>query len=530
MLSYRPIRCALISVSDKTEILTLAQDLFRRGIKLFSTGGTARFLARSGLVITEVSDYTGFPEIMDGRLKTLHPKVHGGILGRRHKDCDVMDSHGIMPIDMVVVNLYPFSQVASCSACTLEEAIDQIDIGGLTMIRSAAKNYRDVAVVVNISDYTTISKELDQNGNSLTLKTRFYLAAKAFKYTASYDSKIANYFSNILTDSDQERMKPSEFFPSILHLNFIKKEDIRYGENSHQKAAFYIEDTNLQPCVATAQQLQGKNLSYNNIADADTALECVKEFELPSCVIVKHSNPCGVASAQTLFEAYEKAYKTDSSSAFGGVIAFNRELDLATIKSVISRQFVEVIISPSISSEALNLAVTKKNLRILICGEWKQLRHMALDFKRVKGGLLVQSQDTKIVSKNQLRVVSKRLASQRDILDSLFGWKVAKFVKSNAIVYVRNNMTLGIGAGQMSRVYSAKIASIKAAEQGLQLQGSVMASDGFIPFSDSIEVAASVGVKCVIQPGNSIRDDEVIAAVDKYNMVMIFTDIRHFRH
>ncbi|VFP78848.1 Bifunctional purine biosynthesis protein PurH [Candidatus Erwinia haradaeae] len=529
MLSYRPIRCALISVSDKTDILPLAQDLSRRGIKLFSTGGTARFLASSGLIITEVSDYTGFPEIMDGRLKTLHPKVHGGILGRRHKDCDVMDSHGIIPIDMVVVNLYPFSQVASCSACTLEEAMDQIDIGGLTMIRAAAKNYRDVAVVVKISDYTTISKELDKNGNSLTLKTRFHLATKAFKYTASYDSKIANYCGDILKDSDQSSMKSSECFPSNLHLNFIKKEDIRYGENSHQQAAFYIENKYLQPSVATAQQLQGKNLSYNNIVDADTALECVKEFELPSCVIVKHSNPCGVASAQTIFDAYEKAYKTDSSSAFGGVIAFNRELDLATIQAVISRQFVEVIISPSISSEAMNLTITKKNLRILICGAWKQ-RQMELDFKRVRGGLLVQSQDTKIVSKNQLRVVSKRLASQKDMLDSLFCWKVAKFVKSNAIVYARNNMTLGIGAGQMSRVYSAKIASIKAAEQGLQLHGSVMASDGFIPFSDSIEVAASVGVKCVIQPGNSIRDDEVIAAVDKYNMVMIFTDVRHFRH
>ncbi|VFP88502.1 bifunctional phosphoribosylaminoimidazolecarboxamide formyltransferase/IMP cyclohydrolase [Candidatus Erwinia haradaeae] len=529
MLPYRPIRCALLSVSNKAGILIFAQDLFRRGIKLLSTGGTARFLTEAGVVVTEMSDYTGFPEIMDGRLKTLHPKVHGGILGRRNQDFRIMDLYGMIPIDLVIVNLYPFPQSISCSTCTLEEAIDQIDIGGSTMVRAAAKNYKDVAVVVDVSDYATISEELDRNENALTLKTRWNLAIKAFEYTAAYDSIISHYFSGIESCSDKSGVKSCKLFPSILNLNFIKKEDIRYGENSHQAAAFYIEDGLLHPSVSTAKQLQGKHLSYNNIADADAALECVKEFDLPSCVIVKHCNPCGVASADTILDAYQNAYKTDPSSAFGGVIAFNRELDAVTAQDIISRQFVEVIIAPSISSEAMQLTSSKNSLRILLCGNWKKSQ-MDVDFKRVKGGLLVQSRDTKIVSKHELRVVSKRLASDQDIFDSLFGWKVSKFVKSNAIVYVRNNMTLGIGAGQMSRAYSAKIAAIKAAEVGLKLEGSIMASDGFIPFRDTIDSAASVGVNCVIQPGNSIRDDEVISAVDEYNMVMIFTNFRHFRH
>ncbi|MGF6560619.1 bifunctional phosphoribosylaminoimidazolecarboxamide formyltransferase/IMP cyclohydrolase [Erwinia aphidicola] len=529
MQQRRPLRRALLSVSDKAGILEFAQALSQRGVELLSTGGTARLLAEAGLPVTEVSDYTGFPEMMDGRVKTLHPKVHGGILGRRDQDDAIMAEHGISPIDIVVVNLYPFAQTVAREGCSLADAVENIDIGGPTMVRSAAKNHKDVAIVVKSSDYQAIIAELDANDNSLTLETRFDLAIKAFEHTAAYDSMIANYFGSLVPAYHGETAAPSGRFPRTLNLNFIKKQDMRYGENSHQDAAFYIEENVSEASVATAQQVQGKALSYNNIADTDAALECVKEFDQPACVIVKHANPCGVAVGASILDAYERAYKTDPTSAFGGIIAFNRELDEATAQAIISRQFVEVIIAPAATEAALKVTAAKQNVRVLTCGQWQQ-RQSALDFKRVNGGLLVQDRDLGMVNESQLRVVSKRQPSEQELRDALFCWKVAKFVKSNAIVYARDNVTIGIGAGQMSRVYSAKIAGIKAADEGLEVKGSAMASDAFFPFRDGIDAAAAVGITCVIQPGGSIRDDEVIAAADEHGIAMIFTDMRHFRH
>jgi len=529
MQQPRPVRRALLSVSDKAGILEFAQALSSRGVELLSTGGTARLLADAGLPVTEVSDYTGFPEMMDGRVKTLHPKVHGGILGRRGQDDEIMQAHSISPIDMVVVNLYPFAETVAREGCSLEDAVENIDIGGPTMVRSAAKNHKDVAIVVKSSDYQTIIAELDANNNSLTLETRFDLAIKAFEHTAAYDSMIANYFGSLVPAYHGETGEPSGRFPRTLNLNFIKKQDMRYGENSHQDAAFYIEENVTEASVATAQQVQGKALSYNNIADTDAALECVKEFTGAACVIVKHANPCGVAVGSSILDAYERAYKTDPTSAFGGIIAFNRELDEATAQAIISRQFVEVIIAPSASPAALKITAAKQNVRVLTCGQWQQ-RQTGLDFKRVNGGLLVQDRDLGMVEESRLRVVSKRQPTEQELRDALFCWKVAKFVKSNAIVYARDNMTIGIGAGQMSRVYSAKIAGIKASDEGLEVKGSAMASDAFFPFRDGIDAAAAVGVSCVIQPGGSIRDEEVIAAADEHGIAMIFTDMRHFRH
>lgn len=529
MQQPRPVRRALLSVSDKAGILEFAQALSHRGVELLSTGGTARLLAEAGLAVTEVSDYTGFPEMMDGRVKTLHPKVHGGILGRRGQDDAIMAQHDISPIDMVVVNLYPFAQTVAREGCSLEDAVENIDIGGPTMVRSAAKNHKDVAIVVSSGDYEAIIAEMDAHENGLTLETRFDLAIKAFEHTASYDSMIANYFGSLVPAYHGERNQPAGRFPRTLNLNFIKKQDMRYGENSHQDAAFYIEENIAEASVATAQQVQGKALSYNNIADTDAALECVKEFSEPACVIVKHANPCGVATGDSLLSAYDRAYQTDPTSAFGGIIAFNRELDEATAQAIISRQFVEVIIAPAVSDAALKITAAKQNVRVLICGQW-QTRTAALDFKRVNGGLLVQDRDLGMVDASQLRVVSKRQPSEQELRDALFCWKVAKFVKSNAIVYARDGMTIGIGAGQMSRVYSAKIAGIKAGDEGLEVKGSAMASDAFFPFRDGIDAAAAVGVSCVIQPGGSIRDEEVIAAADEHGIAMIFTDMRHFRH
>ncbi|MBK0099566.1 bifunctional phosphoribosylaminoimidazolecarboxamide formyltransferase/IMP cyclohydrolase [Erwinia sp. S63] len=529
MQQRRPVRRALLSVSDKAGILEFAQALSSRGVELLSTGGTARLLADAGLPVTEVSDYTGFPEMMDGRVKTLHPKVHGGILGRRGTDDAIMAEHAINPIDMVVVNLYPFAQTVAKPDCSLADAVENIDIGGPTMVRSAAKNHKDVAIVVKSSDYEAIIAELDANENSLTLDTRFDLAIKAFEHTAAYDSMIANYFGSLVPAYHRDSKEPAGRFPRTLNLNFIKKQDMRYGENSHQDAAFYIEENVAEASVATAQQVQGKALSYNNIADTDAALECVKEFDEAACVIVKHANPCGVAVGGSILDAYERAYKTDPTSAFGGIIAFNRELDEATAQAIISRQFVEVIIAPSASEAALKVTAAKQNVRVLVCGQW-QGRVAALDFKRVNGGLLVQDRDLGMVDTSQLRVVTKRQPSEQELRDALFCWKVAKFVKSNAIVYARDNMTIGIGAGQMSRVYSAKIAGIKAGDEGLEVKGSAMASDAFFPFRDGIDAAAAVGISCVIQPGGSIRDDEVIAAADEHGIAMIFTDMRHFRH
>ncbi|ELY9425079.1 bifunctional phosphoribosylaminoimidazolecarboxamide formyltransferase/IMP cyclohydrolase [Cronobacter dublinensis] len=530
MQQPRPVRRALLSVSDKAGIVDFARALSARGVELLSTGGTASLLAQAGLPVTEVSDYTGFPEMMDGRVKTLHPKVHGGILGRRGQDDDIMAQHAISPIDMVVVNLYPFAQTVARDGCTLEDAVENIDIGGPTMVRSAAKNHKDVAIVVKSSDYSAIINELDANNGSLTFDTRFDLAIKAFEHTAAYDSMIANYFGSLVPAYHGETTAPSGRFPRTLNLNFIKKQDMRYGENSHQHAAFYIEEEEIKEAsVATAQQVQGKALSYNNIADTDAALECVKEFSEPACVIVKHANPCGVAVSDSALEAYNRAYQTDPTSAFGGIIAFNRELDAETAQAIISRQFVEVIIAPSASEEALKITAAKQNVRVLVCGEW-QARVPGLDFKRVNGGLLVQDRDLGMVTEGDLRVVTKRQPTEQELRDALFCWKVAKFVKSNAIVYARENMTIGIGAGQMSRVYSAKIAGIKAGDEGLEVKGSSMASDAFFPFRDGIDAAAAVGITCVIQPGGSIRDDEVIAAADEHGIAMIFTDMRHFRH
>ncbi|MFK3618248.1 bifunctional phosphoribosylaminoimidazolecarboxamide formyltransferase/IMP cyclohydrolase [Pasteurella multocida] len=533
MQPNRPIRQALLSVSDKTGIVEFAQALVQRGVKLLSTGGTAKLLADHGLAVTEVSDYTGFPEMMDGRVKTLHPKVHGGILGRRGTDDEVMSQQGIEGIDMVVVNLYPFAATVAKPNCSLEEAVENIDIGGPTMVRSAAKNHQDVAIVVNNSDFNAILAEMDQHQNSLTLETRFDLAIKAFEHTAQYDAMIANYFGQLVkpyfvAEEEDAEAKCGQF-PRTLNLNFIRKQTMRYGENGHQKAAFYVEQDVKEASVSTAKQLQGKALSYNNIADTDAALECVKSFDEPACVIVKHANPCGVALGADILAAYNRAYQTDPTSAFGGIIAFNRELDVKTAQTIIDRQFVEVIIAPTVAEEAKTLLKAKKNVRVLACGEWSSTQQR-LDVKRVNGGLLVQEADLGMVDLADLKVVSKRQPTEQELKDLLFCWKVAKFVKSNAIVYAKENQTIGIGAGQMSRVYSAKIAGIKAQDEGLDVAGCVMASDAFFPFRDGIDAAAKVGIQCVIHPGGSMRDQEVIDAADEHNMVMVLTGMRHFRH
>ncbi len=530
MNNARPIRRALISVSDKTGIVEFAQALAERGVDILSTGGTARLLAEQGIAVTEVSDYTGFPEMMDGRVKTLHPKVHGGVLGRRGQDDDVMAKHGINPIDMVVVNLYPFAETVAKEGCTLADAVENIDIGGPTMVRSAAKNHKDVTIVVNAHDYDRVIAEMDANEKSLTLETRFDLAIAAFEHTASYDGMIANYFGTMVPSYGENKEGDEESkFPRTFNQQFEKKQDMRYGENSHQAAAFYVEANPQEASVSTARQIQGKALSYNNIADTDAALECVKEFNEPACVIVKHANPCGVALGKDILEAYNRAYQTDPTSAFGGIIAFNQELDAATATAIVERQFVEVIIAPSVSAEAIEVVAAKKNVRLLECGEWST-KTTGFDVKRVNGGLLVQDRDQGMVSLDDLKVVSKRQPTEKELKDALFCWKVAKYVKSNAIVYAKGDMTIGVGAGQMSRVYSAKIAGIKAADEGLEVAGSVMASDAFFPFRDGIDAAAEAGIKCVIQPGGSMRDDEVIAAADEYGMAMIFTGMRHFRH
>ncbi|OCG20538.1 MULTISPECIES: bifunctional phosphoribosylaminoimidazolecarboxamide formyltransferase/IMP cyclohydrolase [unclassified Gilliamella] len=530
MQQFRPIRRALLSVSDKTGILEFAKALSERNVELLSTGGTAKLLMENQIPVTEVSDYTGFPEMMDGRVKTLHPKIHGAILGRRGIDDDVMQQHQITPIDMVVVNLYPFVQTVSNTNCTLEEAVENIDIGGPTMVRSAAKNHKYVAIVVDCGDYANIINMMDDNQNSLSFEYRFNLAIKAFEHTAKYDGMIANYFGQLVPPYMGETNEPSGEFPRTLNLQFIKKQNMRYGENAHQQAAFYVEQDVKEASIATAKQLQGKALSYNNIADTDAALECVKSFDEPACVIVKHANPCGVAVSDNILNAYEKAFKTDPTSAFGGIIAFNRALDAKTAQTIVDKQFVEVIIAPSVSQEALTIIQAKKNVRVLECGEWSTSASASLDFKRVNGGLLVQDRDVGMISPDVLMVVTKRKPTDQELSDALFCWKVAKFVKSNAIVYAKDNMTIGIGAGQMSRVYSAKIASIKAQDENLDVAGSVVASDAFFPFRDGIDAAAAAGVTCVIQPGGSIRDDEVIQAANEHNIAMIFTHMRHFRH
>jgi phosphoribosylaminoimidazolecarboxamide formyltransferase/IMP cyclohydrolase len=516
------VRRALISVSDKSGIGEFASALRALGVELLSTGGTYRLLRELGLDVTEVADYTGFPEMMDGRVKTLHPKVHGGILGRRGQDDDVMAAHGIDPIDMVVVNLYPFSATVANPDCTVEDAIENIDIGGPTMVRAAAKNHPFVSIVVNASDYGEILSEMQSNGGSTSLESRFNLAIKAYEHTAAYDGAIANHFGTLVPDGSPK-------FPRTFNAQFHKVQEMRYGENPHQQAAFYVEANPAEAGIATARQIQGKELSYNNVADTDAALECVKNFHEPACVIVKHANPCGVAIAGSLSEAYDLAFATDTESAFGGIIAFNRELDAKTAASIVERQFVEVIIAPSVSEEAAALVADKKNVRLLSCGEWS-VPGPALDYKRVNGGLLVQDRDLGMITRDDLSVVSKCQPTEQQLQDLMFAWIVAKFVKSNAIVYAANGQTIGVGAGQMSRINSARIAAIKAEHAGLSVQGSVMASDAFFPFRDGIENAGQAGIAAIIQPGGSIRDDEVIAAADEHGMAMVFTGMRHFRH
>lgn len=516
------IRRALISVSDKNGIVEFAKSLADFGVEILSTGGTYKILKENNVAIIEVADYTGHPEMMDGRVKTLHPKIHGGILGRRGIDDEVMQQHHINPIDMVVVNLYPFEQTVAKKDCSLEDAIENIDIGGPTMVRAAAKNHRDVAIVVSPNNYQTIINTMKANEGALPFDLRFDLAIQAYEHTAAYDGAIANHFGRLVKGG-------SEKFPRTFNLQLSKQEELRYGENPHQNSAFYVERNSTEASIASAKQLQGKALSYNNIADTDAALETVKQFNEPACVIVKHANPCGVAVASSILDAYNLAYATDSESAFGGIIAFNRELDAPTAQAICERQFVEVIIAPSVSEAALSVTRNKENVRVLACGEWSKTLP-ALDYKRVNGGLLVQDRDIALVSREQLKVVSKRQPTEKEINDCLFAWKVAKYVKSNAIVYAKNLQTIGIGAGQMSRVNSARIAAIKAEHAGLQVKGSIMASDAFFPFRDGIDNAASVGIECVIQPGGSMRDDDVIAAADEHNMAMLFTGMRHFRH
>jgi len=519
----KPIRRALISVSDKTGIVDFARDLAARGIEILSTGGTAGLLTEHDVPVVEVSDYTGFPEMMAGRVKTLHPRIHGGILGRRGVDEGVMRENGIKPIDLVVVNLYPFERTVADPGCDLATAIENIDIGGPALLRAAAKNHAGVAVVVDAGDYPRLIAEMEGHAGQVTEATRFDLAVKAFEHTARYDGAIANYLGRRLGDGEPE------VFPRALSMQLGLRQAMRYGENPHQRAAFFVERDPGEASVATARQLQGKELSYNNIADTDAALECVKQFaEGPACVIVKHANPCGVALGASLLEAYDRAYSTDPESAFGGIIALNDELDEETARAIVERQFVEVIVAPGVSPSAAATVAAKKNVRLLECGQWSGDGGYRMDFKRVNGGLLVQDADLQLI--REIRTVTQRPPSEDELKDLLFTWRVAKFVKSNAIVYGRGGMTIGVGAGQMSRVSSARIAAIKAEQAGLQVPGSVMASDAFFPFRDGIDQAAAAGVTAVIQPGGSMRDEETIAAANEHGMAMVFTGMRHFRH
>jgi phosphoribosylaminoimidazolecarboxamide formyltransferase / IMP cyclohydrolase len=515
------IRRALLSVSNKEGLLEFAQALHRRGVAILSTGGTASLLEKAGVPVTQVSSHTGFPEIMDGRVKTLHPKIHGGLLGRRELDDDVMRAHGIEPIDLLVVNLYPFAATIARPGCTFEDAIENIDIGGPAMVRAAAKNHDRVAVVVDPLDYATVLGELDAAG-AVSDQTRKRLAAQAFAHTASYDSAVASYLGRVVESAAGE-------YPQSLALHFNKRIDLRYGENPHQTAAFYAVADQQGASIGGARQLQGKTLSYNNIADGDTAFECVRQFAAPACVIVKHANPCGVALASDTLAAYDKAYRTDPTSAFGGIIAFNRPLTANTARAIVERQFVELIIAPEVEADALEICARKENVRVLVTGGLapSNLRH---EYRSVNGGLLVQTRDAGMVTQAELKIVTKRAPTPAELDDLLFAWQVCKYVKSNAIVYARERMTIGVGAGQMSRVVSSRIAAMKAKDEGLQVAGAVMASDAFFPFRDGVDVAAEFGIKAVIQPGGSVRDNEVIAAADEHGMAMVLTGMRHFRH
>jgi len=512
------VRRALVSVSDKRDLIPFVTGLTELGVEVLSTGGTCRTLREAGLDVIEVSEKTGFPEIMDGRVKTLHPVIHGGLLGRRGTDESVMQEHGIEPIDMLVVNLYPFEQTIARSDATIDDAIENIDIGGPAMIRAASKNHDGVAVVVEPDDYDGVLDAL--KNDELALDQRRRLAAKAYAHTASYDTAITKYLSSTLGDD--------VLGERFLHSG-MRSQTLRYGENPHQEAAFYVDQQAATGSLAAAKQLQGKELSYNNIADSDAALECVKQFDNPACVIVKHANPCGVAIAGDILDAYENAFKTDPTSAFGGIIAFNRPLDARTASAIVDKQFVEVIIAPSIDADAAEVCASKKNVRVLETGAWSDAA-ADFDFKKVSGGLLVQTSDLGKITADDLKVVTELAPSPEQIQDMLFAWTVVKYVKSNAIIFCKDNMTIGVGAGQMSRVYSTKIAAIKAADENLEITGSVMASDAFFPFRDGIDAAAETGISAIIQPGGSMRDDEVIQAANEHGLAMVFTGMRHFRH
>jgi phosphoribosylaminoimidazolecarboxamide formyltransferase/IMP cyclohydrolase len=514
----------LISVSDKRGIVEFSRELASFGVEILSTGGTARLLRDEGLTVKDVSEFTGYPEMLDGRVKTLHPKVHGGILGVRGnlEHLATMRLHGIEAIDMVVVNLYPFEATVARPDCTLKDAIENIDIGGPAMLRSAAKNNADVTVIVDCDDYRAVLDEMRVNGGVVSVPTNFRLAVKAYQHTAAYDGAISNWLGLRTGEGIAD-------YPDTLTLQFRKAQGMRYGENPHQSAAFYLERDVTEASIATARQLQGKELSYNNISDTDAAIECIKQFgEGPACVIVKHANPCGVAIGINISEAYNRAYQTDPESAFGGIIAVNRELDEATARSITDRQFVEVIVAPQVSPAAAQVVAEKKNVRLLVCGQWPEKPAKRMEIKRVNGGILVQEADLDLYS--ELRVVTKRTPTAKEMEDLIFTWRVAKFVKSNAIVYGKDGMTIGVGAGQMSRVNSARIAAIKAEQANLQVAGAVMASDAFFPFRDGIDNAARAGITATIQPGGSMRDAEVIAAADEHGMAMVFTGMRHFRH
>jgi phosphoribosylaminoimidazolecarboxamide formyltransferase/IMP cyclohydrolase len=521
--SSLPVRRALLSVSDKTGLVELAGALVQRNIEILSTGGTARVLSDHGLAVREVASYTGFPEIMDGRVKTLHPKIHGGLLGRRGVDDAVMAQHGIAPIDLLVVNLYPFAQTVARPDCSYADAVENIDIGGPAMLRAAAKNHESVLVVVDPADYPAVLAELDahQGGSGLAMRSR--LAAKAFAHTARYDTMVAKYLA-------QRHAPGDESFPATLALVFDKVQDLRYGENPHQASAFYREPAAAGAGVATARVLQGKDLSFNNIADADTAIECVRQFARCACVIVKHANPCGVALGATLLQAYEGAYRTDPTSAYGGIIAFNRELDAATAAAILERQFVEVLAAPAVHADAARLLAGKPNVRVLVLGDLAASAGGTLEFRSVTGGLLMQSRDLSDLDESALTIPTRRQPSAAELLDLRFAWRVCKFVKSNAIVFARDCATIGVGAGQMSRVYSTRVAAMKAADEKLTVAGAVMASDAFFPFRDNLDVAAGLRIRAVISPGGSVRDAEVIAAADEHDMAMVFTGMRHFRH
>ncbi len=529
-MSKRAIERALISVSDKTSIVEFARGLRERGVEILSTGGTAKLLTDGGIEVIEVSKYTGFPEMLDGRVKTLHPRIHAGVLARREQPAhlEALRNHDIPLIDLVVVNLYPFEQTVKREDCDLTLAIENIDIGGPSMLRAAAKNHSAVTVVVDHTDYMLVLEEMDAYEGAVSDVCRFRLAVKAFEHSAHYDGVIANYLSRWQVDDDG-KLTQADFGHSY-SMQFIKAQEMRYGENPHQQAAFYIEQPAVPGSIGAATQIQGKELSFNNIADTDAALECVKQYAEPACVIVKHANPCGVAIADDIGCAYERAYETDPTSAFGGIIAFNRALDAATAQRIIDRQFVEVIIAPEIEDSARKVLAGKQAIRVLASGAWSDTVVAGMDYKRVTGGLLVQDRDTGMVERAELRVVTKRQPSDTELQDLLFAWRVVKFVKSNAIVYAEGGRTLGVGAGQMSRVISARIAAMKAADAGLEVKGAVMASDAFFPFRDGLDQAAAVGIRAVIQPGGSMRDAEVIAAADEHDIAMVFTGMRHFRH